>query len=407
MSYDIHGTWDGDNPYTQRVVNPHTNLTEIGTGLDLLWRNKIDPSKVALGLGFYGRSFTLSDPSCNTPGCAFAGDGGGSGGGHPGECTQVSGTLSDFEIADILASDNPQFTYNQEAGVNWITWDSNQWVSYDDNKTLAQKEEFASGLCLSGQFAWAVDLGGPGSGQTSTGAGNGTNGNGTDGEAGSGDVYISPEIWSEPNPTIACYPPCTFILPPYPVGSETTIVFPPYTTSLEVAWSTTTVSGGSTITTVSGGSTITTVSGGSTITTVGRTTETTTLTIPPVVESTLDVWNWVVNNTALSTTTYQVTSSILPTPFIITDDPNPEHSSGVSHSVQTRNATVRQLSISHSQILLIVSLGASFPIQRSIRFNHLRHTIKNHVDHGRWCHFPFYSLHPWSTGPYLHLWLRA
>lgn len=87
MSYDIHGTWDGDNPYTQRVVNPHTNLTEISDGLDLLWRNKIDPSKVALGLGFYGRSFTLSDPSCNIPGCPFARDRGGSGGGNPGECT--------------------------------------------------------------------------------------------------------------------------------------------------------------------------------------------------------------------------------------------------------------------------------------------------------------------------------
>lgn len=27
MSYDIHGTWDGDSPYTVAVVQPHTNLT--------------------------------------------------------------------------------------------------------------------------------------------------------------------------------------------------------------------------------------------------------------------------------------------------------------------------------------------------------------------------------------------
>lgn len=342
MSYDIHGVvseylerkiphhadllqWDGDSPYTQRVVNPHTNLTEISEGLDLLWRNKIDPSKVALGLGFYGRSFTLSDPSCNTPGCPFAGDGGGSGGGNPGKCTQVSGTLSDFEIAGILASDDPRFTYNQEAGVNWITWDSNQWVSYDDNNTLAQKEQFASGLCLSGQFGWAVDLGGPGSGQTSP-SGGANNSSGSGNEPGSGDVYISPEIWSEPNPTIACYPPCTFILPPYPLASESTIPFPLYTTSLEVAWPTTSVSTGS------NGQV-------STITTVRRTTETTTLTIPANTQSTLDVWNWEFNNTALTKTTYQVTSSIEPIPFVITDDPNPGSSSGVSHPVQTRTIT--------------------------------------------------------------------
>ncbi|KAH1586896.1 hypothetical protein KXX34_006961 [Aspergillus fumigatus] len=72
MSYDIHGTWDGNNAYTKQVVNPHTNLTEISQGLDLLWRNNIPLKKVVLGLGFYGRSFTLSDPSCNTPGCPFA-----------------------------------------------------------------------------------------------------------------------------------------------------------------------------------------------------------------------------------------------------------------------------------------------------------------------------------------------
>ena len=150
-------------------VLAHTNITEIKLALDLYWRNSIPASKLNLGLGFYGRSFTLSDPSCNTPGCPFDGNGGGSGGGNPGKCTQVSGTLSDFEIAGILAADNPAFTYNKEAGVNWITWATNQWVSYDDNNTLAQKEQFASDLCLSGQFAWAVDLGGPGSGQSSPG----------------------------------------------------------------------------------------------------------------------------------------------------------------------------------------------------------------------------------------------
>lgn len=73
--------------------------------------------------------------------------------------------------------------------------------------------------------------------------------------------------------------------------------------------------------------------------TVGRTTETTTLTIPTVTQNTVDVWNWIINNTAVSTTTYRATSSIGPNSFVITDDPNPESSSGVSHPVQTRNIT--------------------------------------------------------------------
>lgn len=56
MTYDLHGTWDGHNPYIGNVALAHTNLTEIEQSLELLWRNHIDPTRVNLGLGFYGRS---------------------------------------------------------------------------------------------------------------------------------------------------------------------------------------------------------------------------------------------------------------------------------------------------------------------------------------------------------------
>ena len=52
MSYDIHGVWDNANIYAGPYVRPHTNLTEIDEGLQLLWRVNIDPSKVVLGLGW-------------------------------------------------------------------------------------------------------------------------------------------------------------------------------------------------------------------------------------------------------------------------------------------------------------------------------------------------------------------
>lgn len=116
--------------YTQQVVNPHTNLTEIQQGLDLLWRNNIPSNKVVLGIGFYGRSFTLSNPSCNKPGCPF------SSGAKPGNCTKTSGVLSNAEIQRIIDDKNLKPTVDKNAGVKWITWDSDQWVSYDDADTL-------------------------------------------------------------------------------------------------------------------------------------------------------------------------------------------------------------------------------------------------------------------------------
>lgn len=52
----LDGGWDAEDPWIGSVVNAHTNLTEIVSAMDLLWRNDIPPSRVVMGLGFYGRS---------------------------------------------------------------------------------------------------------------------------------------------------------------------------------------------------------------------------------------------------------------------------------------------------------------------------------------------------------------
>ncbi|KAJ5779984.1 glycoside hydrolase, partial [Penicillium paradoxum] len=151
MSYDIHGVWDSSSKFTGPYVRPHTNMTEIKLGLDLLWRSSISPSKVNLGLGWYGRSFTLKDSSCNTPGCIF------SEGGAAGECTKSAGTLSNAEIQRVIATNDLTPTLDREAAVKWITWDSDQWVSYDDGETMQMKISAANNLCLGGTMIWAVD----------------------------------------------------------------------------------------------------------------------------------------------------------------------------------------------------------------------------------------------------------
>ncbi|MAD84853.1 MAG: hypothetical protein CL912_17990 [Deltaproteobacteria bacterium] len=75
MAYDLHGVWDADSQYVGPYIAPHTNITEIDAALDLMWRAGVDSTKVVLGQGWYGRSFTLVDPSCNLPNgiCQFSG----------------------------------------------------------------------------------------------------------------------------------------------------------------------------------------------------------------------------------------------------------------------------------------------------------------------------------------------
>ncbi|KAI9854059.1 MAG: hypothetical protein M1813_001571 [Trichoglossum hirsutum] len=151
MTYDIHGVWDSSNVYAGPYVRPHTNLTEINEGLDLLWRVGVNPSKVTLGLGWYGRSFTLSDPSCNQPWCLF------SAGGTAGACSGEAGILSNAEILRQINALSLTPQVDTTAAVAWITWD-NQWVSYDNDETVQLKLAFANSRCLGGTMVWGTYL---------------------------------------------------------------------------------------------------------------------------------------------------------------------------------------------------------------------------------------------------------
>ncbi|OAA67644.1 symbiotic chitinase [Cordyceps fumosorosea ARSEF 2679] len=152
MSYDLHGVWDSSNPIGSRVLG-HTNLTEISLAAELLWRAGVKPSQVSLGFGFYGRAFTLQDPSCTTPGCPFKE------GARPGVCTGTSGYLAYYEVQDILKK-NPdiEVVHDKEAAVKYMTWDQDQWISFDDADTFKQKVEWADKIGFSGALIWASDL---------------------------------------------------------------------------------------------------------------------------------------------------------------------------------------------------------------------------------------------------------
>ncbi|OGM50923.1 hypothetical protein ABOM_000717 [Aspergillus bombycis] len=157
MTYDLHGVWDSTNPIGS-IVQAHTNLTEIKTALELFWRVDIPPAQVVLGIGFYGRAFTLADPSCNTPGCPF------SGASKAGPCSNTGGMLAYYEIMSALqgGSGNKRDTitpiHDKEAAVNYFTFDDNQWISYDDKTTFKQKIDWANDIGLGGALIWASDL---------------------------------------------------------------------------------------------------------------------------------------------------------------------------------------------------------------------------------------------------------
>lgn len=85
----------------------------------------------------------MKDQNCMTAGCPF------SDGAKGGECTGTPGVLSAAEINQII-KDGATVTFDQEAAVKIVTWDTDQWVSWDDTETLKIKVDFANRRCLGG-----------------------------------------------------------------------------------------------------------------------------------------------------------------------------------------------------------------------------------------------------------------
>ncbi len=152
MSYDLHGKWDSPETQIGSYVYAHTNLTEIADALDLLWRNNVPANKVNLGIGFYGRSYQLEDPRCTLPGCPFKD------GGKEGACTGESGVLSYNEISAIADTYDIKPVRDDKAAAMYFAWGKDQWVSYDNARTIKEKVDFANKRGLLGLFIWALDL---------------------------------------------------------------------------------------------------------------------------------------------------------------------------------------------------------------------------------------------------------
>jgi hypothetical protein len=52
---------------------------------------------------------------------------------------------------------NSILTWDEDAAVNYLTYDDDQWISFDTNETFRQKIDFANSHCLGGVMIWAID----------------------------------------------------------------------------------------------------------------------------------------------------------------------------------------------------------------------------------------------------------
>ncbi|XP_021952748.1 endochitinase [Folsomia candida] len=150
MSYDYNGAWD-----PERLARPHSGIREMEESLQLFRKGGVPPEKLVFGLGFYGRSYTLTQPECGKgSGCEFNGPG------EAGACTAGAGTLAYFEIEELIKAQNLAPGLDSLSLTRYLNYDGGkQWVTYDDEITLKFKTDWARVNCLKGVMVWSVDQG--------------------------------------------------------------------------------------------------------------------------------------------------------------------------------------------------------------------------------------------------------
>ncbi|KAA0187160.1 hypothetical protein HAZT_HAZT007367, partial [Hyalella azteca] len=150
MSYDLYGSWDSFTGH-HSSLHAHPNLGDSGYGLtealDLIRELGGCPDKMALGIGTYGKTYTLSDEQLTDIGAPVTGPG------LAGPYTQENGTLG---FNEICLQTNYQKDIDNFTMAPWA-FDGLQWVCYDDVESVRYKSEWALRNGLLGGMIWSVE----------------------------------------------------------------------------------------------------------------------------------------------------------------------------------------------------------------------------------------------------------
>ncbi|XP_032074165.1 chitotriosidase-1-like isoform X1 [Thamnophis elegans] len=113
------------------------------------WKTKgAPPKKIILGIPAYGRTFTLSTSQNGVKAPT-------SGPGTPGVYTKERGFLSYYEICDFKNGATTKVIESQKVP---YSFKGNQWVGYDDVRSITKKVQYLKKQNLGGGMVWALDL---------------------------------------------------------------------------------------------------------------------------------------------------------------------------------------------------------------------------------------------------------
>ncbi|CAH0550889.1 unnamed protein product [Brassicogethes aeneus] len=156
MTYDLHGSWDGVTGQNAPLYASSKDVSSAQKQLnvDACIRGWIQrgaaPEKLVLGMGVYGRTFTLTSTSNTGLGAPIVSTG------KQGPYTQERGMLGYNEICELEKQGGWTEVWDNEQKVPYA-FKGDQWIGYDNPKSIAIKVNYSKNLKLGGVMIWSIE----------------------------------------------------------------------------------------------------------------------------------------------------------------------------------------------------------------------------------------------------------
>jgi len=155
MAYDYYGPWDtitGHNAPLKAYLNDTGDNVFMNVEYSVnYWLSLGAPKeKLVLGMGSYGRSFTLSDHTQNGIRQPTSGPG------TAGPYTREAGSLGYNEICENMKTTPWTIVWDDIYQAPYA-YNGDQWVGYDNPESIEIKCNFAKSIGLAGVMVWSVE----------------------------------------------------------------------------------------------------------------------------------------------------------------------------------------------------------------------------------------------------------
>jgi len=154
MTYDMDGAWNSKTgchaPLYTTDEDRERNKRGVAWAVDNWISKGARPDQLCIGLGMYGRGWTLeslNETGFNAPATGAA---------APGPHTQESGYCAYYEILEKIDNGATK-VYDEDRGCAYIV-SGQEWFGFDDERSINAKLQFAKSRNLAGSMLWALDL---------------------------------------------------------------------------------------------------------------------------------------------------------------------------------------------------------------------------------------------------------